>query len=124
MIKYIVKTFSWNEIKSSHRLMVFIVFLLGAFNFFFGEKVPAGGGFGWDGVNYANMVRNLDSMISSGSLSNYYAQRILPSGIVRSLLLLTGISMSNINIIKSFEIYNLALLIGACFVWKRAVNGK
>ena len=102
--------------------MVLIVFLLGLFNFFFGEKVPAGGGFGWDGVIYANMVRNLDSMISSGSLSNYYAQRILPSGVVRSFLLITGISMNNINIIKSFEIYNLALLIGACFVWRRLAD--
>jgi hypothetical protein len=121
-MKFIEKTFSWKEIKSSHHLMVLIVFLLGLFNFFFGEKVPAGGGFGWDGVNYANMVRNLDSMISSGSLSNYYAQRILPSGVVRSFLLITGISMNNINIIKSFEIYNLALLIGACFVWRRLAD--
>ena len=99
--------------------MIFIVFVLGILNFFWGEKVPAGGGFGWDGVNYANMVRHLDSMISGGQLSGYYTQRILPSAIVRSMMLLSDTAMSDLNIIRSFELYNLVLLVGACWAWKR-----
>jgi hypothetical protein len=121
-MKFIKKTLSWNEIQSSHRLMIFIVLALGVLNFFWGEIVPAGGGFGWDGVTYANMVRNLDSMISDGQLSSYYAQRILPAAIVRSMLILFGSAMSDINIIRCFELYNLVLLVGACWVWKRVAN--
>jgi hypothetical protein len=118
-MQFIRKTLSWNEIQSSHRLMIVLVLSLGLLNFFWGEKVPAGGGFGWDGVIYAKMVRNLDSMISGGQLSSYYTQRILPSFLVRSILLVSKVEMSNINIIRSFELYNLTLLVGACWIWKR-----
>jgi hypothetical protein len=121
-MKLIEKAFSWNEIQSSHRLMILIVLALGLLNFFWGEKVPAGGGFGWDGVLYADMVRNLDSMISGGQLSSYHAQRILPSAIVRSMLLFSEVSMSDTNIIRGFELYNLVLLVGACWVWKRVAD--
>lgn len=102
--------------------MILMVFTLGLLNFLWGEKVPAGGGFGWDGVNYANMVRNLDSMISNGQLGSYYTQRILPSAIVRSLMLISGVSISDTNIIRGFELYNLVLLVGACWVWKRVAD--
>jgi hypothetical protein len=118
----IKKTLSWNGIRSSHRLMVLIVVVLGLLNFFWGEKVPAGNGFGWDGVFYAEMVRNLDSMIADGTLSGYYAQRILPSAIVRSMLLLAGMPSSDANIIHGFELYNLVLLVGACWAWKRVAD--
>jgi hypothetical protein len=121
-MKFLKALFSWNEIQSSHRLMVFIVLTLGLLNFFWGELVPAGGGFGYDGVRYAEMVRNLDSMISGGQLSSYYAQRILPSAIVRSLMFLSGVWMSDANIIRCFELYNLALLVGACWIWKRVAG--
>ncbi|MBC7489927.1 MAG: hypothetical protein H7240_08175 [Glaciimonas sp.] len=93
--------------------MLLIVLALGLLNFFWGEKVPAGGGFGWDGVYYAEMVRNLDSMINGGQLNSYYTQRILPSAVVRGILLFSGASMSDANIIRGFEVYNSALLTGA-----------
>jgi hypothetical protein len=88
-------------------------------NFFWGEKVQAGGGLGWDGVIYAHIVRNLGSMISGGHLSGYYTQRILPAAIVRGMLLLSGAPMNDENIIRGFEVYNLILLAGACWAWKR-----
>jgi hypothetical protein len=118
-MQFIRKTLSWNEIQSSHRLMVVLVLILGLLNFFWGEKVPVGVGFGWDGIHYAEMVRNLDSMISGGQLSSYYAQRILPSFLVRSILLVSKTEMSDINIIRTFELFNLTLLVGACWIWKR-----
>lgn len=37
------------------------------------ETIPAGNGFGYDGVTYAGMVANLDQMIANGELSSYYA---------------------------------------------------
>lgn len=121
-MRVIKRTFSWNEIQSSHRLMLLIILVLGLLNFFWGEKVPAGGGFGWDGVQYAKMVRNLDTMISDGQLSSYYTQRILPSAIVRGMLLLSGTSISDANIIHAFELYNLTLLVVACWAWKRVAD--
>ena len=121
-MKFIEKALSWNEINSSHRLMTLIVIALGVLNFFFGEIVPAGGGFGWDGVNYANMTRNLESMISNGQLSNYYAQRILPSAVVRGMLLFLDASFNDRNIIRGFELYNLMLLVAATWVWKRIAD--
>lgn len=121
-IKLIKNAFSWNEIQSSHRLMIFIVFALGVLNFFWGEKVPAGGGLGWDGVVYADMVRNINIIISEGHLSSYHAQRILPAVIVRSMLLFFEAPMSDANIIRGFELYNLVLLVMACLVWKRMAD--
>jgi hypothetical protein len=102
--------------------MFLVVLLLGLLNFFWGERVPAGGGLGWDGVLYADMVRNLGSMISGGQLNSYYAQRFLPSAIVRGMLLFSGVPMSSTNIIRGFEVYNLILLLGACWVWKRVAD--
>lgn len=102
--------------------MILMVLVLGVLNFFWGEIVPAGGGFGWDGVFYADMARNLDSMISGGQLSSYYTQRIVPSAIVRSMLLFSGAPMSDTNIIRGFELYNLVLLVGACWAWKRVAD--
>jgi hypothetical protein len=118
----IFELMSWREMNSSHRLMTLIVVMLGLLNFFFGEIVPAGGGFGWDGVVYANMTRNLFTMINEGQLNSYYAQRCLPSAIVGSLLRVANMPMSNANIIHAFELYNLVLLVGACSVWKRTSN--
>jgi hypothetical protein len=122
LVRNIVRLLSWREIDSSHRLMTAMVAFLGILSFFFGEIVPAGGGFGWDGVLYANLARNLESIVRNGQLSNYYAQRILPSVIVRSILLLWGSSFSNRAIILGFEFYNLVLLLAASWVWKRLAN--
>jgi len=121
-MRRVIEKLSWREIKGSHRLMILIVLTLGLLNFFFGERVPAGGGFNVDGVLYAKMVRNLDKMISDGLLSNYYAQRILPSAIVRSMLLLSNAQISDTNIIHAFELYNLVLLLGACWAWRRLAD--
>lgn len=60
--------FSWKDIQSSHRLMFCMVLVLGLLNFFYGELVPAGGGLGWDGVLYADMVRNIGSVINGGAV--------------------------------------------------------
>ncbi len=116
------KVFSWKEIQSSHRLMLLIVLAIGLFNLFWGEKVPAAGGLGWDGVVYASMVRDLGTILSHHHLSGYYTQRIVPAAIVRGMLLALGAPMNNANIIRGFEVYNLILLSGACWAWKRMVS--
>ncbi len=79
MIGVTGERFSIRDANGAYILMTFLILALGVFNFYFGEVIPAGGGFGWDGITYEAMVRNLGGMISDGQLSNYYAQRILPS---------------------------------------------
>jgi hypothetical protein len=113
---------SWRDTRGAHRLMVLIVLAMGLSYFFFGERVPAGGGLGWDGVTYAGMVRNLGVMLHHGLLSVYYAQRILPSAIVRGMLLVSGAQLSDANIIRAFELFNLALLVGGCLIWRRLAD--
>lgn len=99
--------------------MAVIILFFGIFNFFWGERVPAGGGLGWDGLKYADMVHNFNFLFSRGLLSGYYVQRILPSAMVRGFLLIAGASTSDPNIIRGFELYNLLLLLGGCWIWKR-----
>lgn len=114
------KFLTYPDINSSHNLMLVIVLTLGVLNFFFGEIIQDG--FSSDGVTYANMTRNLDSMISNGQLSNYYAHKVLPSAIVHYMLLFSGATFSDLNIIHGFELYNLFLLVVACWIWKRLAN--
>ncbi|WP_144158596.1 hypothetical protein [Paraburkholderia sp. BCC1885] len=121
-MKPIAKALSWSEIESSHRLMTLIVLVLGLFSFFWGERITAGDGLGWDGSQYADMVRKLEAIIGTRQLGSYYAQRILPSAIVHGMLSLAGAAYSNLDIIRAFEIYNLTLLVVACGVWKRIAN--
>jgi hypothetical protein len=99
--------------------MLAVVLILGLGNVLFGELVPAGEGFGWDGVTYAEMVRRLGAMIADGQLSRYYSQRILPSLIVRTGLAVSGADLSNRNIILGFELLNLTALAIGVVVWKR-----
>jgi len=113
---------SFTEIDGSHRLMACLVLALGLFNLFFGEVVPAGGGLGWDGVTYANMVRNLGSMIGDGQLNHYYAQRILPSATVRGMLTVSRAPLTDANIIRAFDLYNLLLLFCGSIVWKHIAD--
>jgi len=102
--------------------MTGIVLALGLFNLIWGEKIQAGAGLGWDGSQYAAMVRSLDTMIENAQLGTYYAQRIFPAIIVRQMLWLSGSIDSNANIVRAFEIYNLALLVMACGIWKRIAD--
>lgn len=81
------------------------------------ELIPAGGGFGYDGVTYAKMVSSLGDMISRHELSPYYAQRILPSLIVRSGLIATGHPLEPENIIAAFRILNGLLLMMTAGLW-------
>lgn len=118
----LIHRFRLDSTRGAHAVMSFIVLAYGLINLFFGEIVPAGGGFGWDGVIYAGIVRDLWTMITHGQMTAYYAQRLLPSAIVKGMLFLSGADLSNGNIIRAFDIYNLALLFCATVIWKRIAD--
>jgi hypothetical protein len=114
---YIHKSFV--EPIAAHRAMAAIVILMVVMNLFFGERVQAGGGLGWDGVTYANLVRHVDEMIRSDTLGTYYAQRVLPAFIIRMALVIAQSPMNNYNIIFAFLLFNSALCIALTVVWKK-----
>lgn len=121
-MSYLKRTFSWREVGSSYRLMLLVLIALSAFSFVWGEKTPASNGLGWDGVIYGDLVRGLDEMIRSDKLSNYYAHRSLPAFVVRSAMQLFVIPMTDMNIVKTFEVLNFFLLLCIMFVWKKIAN--
>ena len=121
-MKSMIRAFSWNQSEGSHRLMTLIVLSLGLYSLFWGEKISAGNGLGFDGSQYASMTREIGSLIATGQLGSYYAQRILPSAIVHGMLRLSGAADNNENIIRCFELYNLLLVVGACRIWKRVAD--
>jgi hypothetical protein len=51
-------------------------------------------------------------------MDTYHTQRIVPSGIVHYSLRLLGQPLDNAHIIHGFEVYNLLLLLLACYLWK------
>lgn len=81
------------------------------------ETIPAGGGFGYDGVTYARMVVELDRMISQGELSEYFARRILPSLMVRGGLEALGLPIESASIIGGFRVLNGLLMVTALWFW-------
>lgn len=112
----------WQGIATAPWAMALPVLLLGTFSLLFGEHVPAGDGLGWDGLQYAAMVRDLPHMIHAGELNSYYAQRIVPPFVVREALMLARLPLDTASIIRAFEIYNLALLMIACWSWHAIVG--
>jgi hypothetical protein len=121
-MKSMIRDFSWNQIEGSHRLMTLIVLSLGLYSLFWGERISAGNGLGFDGRVYASMTREIGSQIATGQLGSYYAQRILPSAIVHGMLRIAEAADNNENIIRCFELYNLLLVVGACRIWKRVAD--
>jgi len=81
------------------------------------ETIPAGSGFGFDGVTYARMVAEIDVMIANNELSEYYAQRIVPSLIVRVGLQTLGLPFDAANIIGGFRVLNCLLIVAALGLW-------
>ncbi|WP_242185153.1 hypothetical protein [Sphingomonas sp. CARO-RG-8B-R24-01] len=103
-------------------MMTVIVVVMVLASWFLGEHVPVSGGLGWDGVIYADLVRNMGHSGFSSTLGTYYAQRILPSFLVRQGLLLFGSNMANKDIILAFAILNGILCVAMTEVWRQISN--
>lgn len=111
--------FSLKNNYQSYLFMFLITLGLGLFNLFYGEIIPVGNGFGWDGVYYAEMVKSFDGSFESLHLNNYYAHRFLPSLIVYWLMEISQIPITDLNIIKSFEFVNLIFILMSTVIWNK-----
>ena len=109
----------WHGAMASPWAMLLPILVLGIINLFWGERIPAGEGLGYDGLKYADMVRNLPAMFHGDQLNSYYAQRVVPALIVRGLIRLARQPFDTLVIIQAFAVYNLVLLLAACATWWR-----
>jgi hypothetical protein len=96
-----------------------VVFVWGVISIFFGEKIPANWGLGWDGIKYAQLTREL---FEAPILDNYYVLRIFPPVVVHTALSAFSLEFSNQNIIRVFELLNLVSLVTATYVMKLTLN--
>lgn len=92
-------------------------FLLGILCFV-SEKIPFSNGLGYDGVQYAWLVKNFDRILSGwATLSIESYNRFLPSLICRITFSVLGVPLEDRNIVIFFEIYNTVLLTLSAWLW-------
>jgi hypothetical protein len=81
------------------------------------ELIPVRRGLGYDGLNYADWVKDPANTIFAGNASHHRIQRIVPSLLVHGVLRPFGLHDSEPAIIVAFQLLNLSLLVLGCFVW-------
>jgi hypothetical protein len=94
---------------------LFIIY--GMVSIFGGEKIPAGGGLGFDGVVYGNAAKNFYHTIVNKKIHNLNLQRIFPSGVIYCFLKILSVDRKDDNIIRAFGIYNFILILLSIYLW-------
>ena len=82
-----------------------------------GEIIPINNGQGWDGKAYAAWAKDFKGQILGAGVSEYYAQRIVPSAIVHAGLRATAQPLDDAHVVGGFQVYNLILLLIATVTW-------
>jgi hypothetical protein len=90
---------------------------IGIANIIFAERVTVSGGFGWDGLWYADWTRNFYESIFVRGVPEYYVPRILPSAIVHYGMRILGVPITDHNLILAFDVLDLALIVLCTFLW-------
>ncbi len=85
--------------------------------YFWGERIPVGNGYGWDGLVYAAYVQHFWLYISQ-THDIYHVNRILPSFIIYLALKILHLSMdSSVIVVNAFIIFNSVLFILSAYLW-------
>ena len=95
--------------------VLFIIY--GFFSIFWGEKIPAGGGFGFDGVIYGKAAKGFYTTIVHKQIDNLSVLRIFPSGVIYCCLQILRVSRTDANIITAFSLYNFILILLSIYLW-------
>jgi hypothetical protein len=93
-----------------------ILFNYGLFSILFAEKFPANNGFGTDGYVYQTLVTQFDK---SFFFDSYYIHRILPSFLIRNVLLAFSLELSPHHIFYCFEMISLLSVVSAAYFFKK-----
>lgn len=115
-----ISTFNLLPIKLNNTVLItslsFLIFYSIGY-YFWGERIPVGNGYGWDGLVYAAYVQQFWLYISQ-THDIYHVNRILPSFIIYLALKILHLNMhSPIIVVNSFIIFNSLLFIASCLLW-------
>ncbi|MBK8551386.1 MAG: hypothetical protein IPL53_10145 [Ignavibacteria bacterium] len=100
--------------------MPVIVLIWGSFYFFSGTVINVNEGLGYtDGLLYGKITGNFYEYVFGNQVSTYSIQRIFPSFVVSSILSMLNLPKDNYFIVKSFQAYNLLLIIFTTFIWNK-----
>jgi len=100
--------------------MPLIILIWGIYYFIYGAVINVYNGFGYDGILYADLVKNFNFLVFFQKVDSYLIQRIFPSFIVHIFLTIFKISKdNNFYIVTTFHLYNLILIMLCSFLWYR-----
>ena len=97
--------------------MVAIVVALGALQIAFGERIGINGGQGWDGQAYTQWALDFPHHVLDHGLTQYYAQRVLPSAAIYYGSRALGVAPTVPHAIFAFQLLDLAMLAAAAVVY-------
>jgi hypothetical protein len=98
-------------------VMAGVVLLVGLAATLFGERIGINRGQGWDGQAYVAWGQDFGARVLHDGVTAYLAQRVLPSAIVYAADHVLGIEGSIPNVIRAFQVLDLAMLVAAAVLW-------
>ena len=98
-------------------ILIVLFFIWGLFQLVAGEKIQVKGGFGWDGVMYADAVPGIPEILFSREYTPSHAARLLPPTLVAGIMSLTGAEMDAENIIFYFGLLNYLMIFFSILIW-------
>lgn len=98
--------------------MAVLVAVGGALAIAFAERIGINDGQGWDGMSYAQWAQDLPQALREG-LTQYHAQRVLPSAAVWAALKLAGAVHDNPHVLRGFAVLDVVVLAASAALWAR-----
>ena len=97
--------------------MAAIVLALGVLEIAFGERIGINGGQGWDGQAYTQWAVDFPHQVVAHGLTQYYAQRVLPSAAIYYASHALGVAPTVPHAIFAFQLLDLAMLVASALVY-------
>ena len=103
-------------LKHKHRIILMLILICLLIKGFYGEKILANGGLGFDGVIFADLTANAFKYLSNHTIDNYYFQRIGIPLVLHTIFKIFNIYFSESNIIQAFLCLNIfCIILGAIY---------
>lgn len=103
-------------LKHKNRIILILILICLLIKGFYGEKILANGGLGFDGVIFADLTANAFKYLSNNAIDNYYFQRIGVPLVLHTIFKLFNIDFCQSNIIQAFLYLNIfCVILGAIY---------
>lgn len=107
-----------NHLLYSDAFLVLLAFLVAMTGFAFNRRILHNDGLGFDGVRYAKWARAFpDEVFTGKGMNTYSTVRLLPSAVVHYSMRLTGVEMTNRNVVRAFGLLHVVLITLAARCW-------